>query len=533
MQSDMEPNKKREDDLRRHDNFDEERARRIQALGEIAKRSPNAPGDHPQPATTLAREPRATPARTHPRRLRILIVVGAVVCLAVAAAGLARLLTSSPHVRGHAPSGTRVISLASYEKGCLQDVAWSPKGTSVAVIGYMEHCPINGLDLVGPSGFSYGATVSVYAASSGALIAQFHPDAAVTPAIQVSTAYTQFLNNIGVPVVADFVTNYEHVLWSPDGTRLAVTFNLFLPSGPPQNSPDGTPNWPGSTIHGVLLASADGTPQQVWTDQSKPSGADAVWDVVSGATVAPAGMSATGLSAALGYQWNGSSLAPETLLNPATPPALAAPGNPDGGATYTIWQSAEVKLQIVATVPNGIVTVVPGAYTLREDFAAWSPDGRYLAPHASTGVGRFVPEGIAPPTDAGLAQLGLSWAPVLPVRDAALQHALASMPRAAPDSSIEAAQSLSVAWSPSGRVLAARESSPLDDGHTTQLQPFAVTFYDCATGKPLATLTPPSRVGALGSFFAPALLRWSPDGTRLLLFDAQLGALYIWDAPAR
>jgi hypothetical protein len=54
----------------------------------------------------------------------------------------------------------------------------------------------------------------------------------------------------------------------------------------------------------------------------------------------------------------------------------------------------------------------------------------------------------------------------------------------------------------------------------------AVSLYDCATGRRLATLPlPRAPISLLG---VQAALRWSPDGSRLLLTSAQWGLAVLW-----
>ena len=102
---------------------------------------------------------------------------------------------------------------------------------------------------------------------------------------------------------------------------------------------------------------------------------------------------------------------------------------------------------------------------------------------------------------------------MLPVRDVGL---LSVLPAINPIDPVGA----SIAWRPDGHVLAA--FTPWNQSGS-----FPVRLYDCASGRLLATLATP----------APAsnplagqgdLAHWSPDGTRLLIFDPQLGELVIW-----
>ena len=81
-----------------------------------------------------------------------------------------------------------------------------------------------------------------------------------------------------------------------------------------------------------------------------------------------------------------------------------------------------------------------------------------------------------------------------------------------------------VAWSPEGRLLAV-QLVPSEQDDVPHISHHALFIYDCATGKPLVALTPDTTSTPTEGL---TLVRWSPNGARLLLFDNQLGTLTIF-----
>lgn len=82
-----------------------------------------------------------------------------------------------------------------------------------------------------------------------------------------------------------------------------------------------------------------------------------------------------------------------------------------------------------------------------------------------------------------------------------------------------------VAWRPDGRVVALDAAA---NDHSVQL-------YDCATGRLLASLVPLTQNEARNTPHEQGevnVLRWSPDGSKLLLFDTTLGRVTIWSGAA-
>ena len=88
---------------------------------------------------------------------------------------------------------------------------------------------------------------------------------------------------------------------------------------------------------------------------------------------------------------------------------------------------------------------------------------------------------------------------------------------------------LYMAWSPDGKRLAV-EAPPITlRGQTVpQVKDFAVQIYNCASGKLLGTLIPDLTLN--GDYSGTAFLRWSADGSRLLLYNPLLSGAQIWGA---
>ena len=92
-----------------------------------------------------------------------------------------------------------------------------------------------------------------------------------------------------------------------------------------------------------------------------------------------------------------------------------------------------------------------------------------------------------------------------------------------------------IAWSPNGRVLAAIPDDISNNLTGGGAGSSTVTFYDCATGKTIGTLRPQasSHISAPEGFADPnlisiSLLRWSADGSHVLVYSDQLGTITVW-----
>jgi hypothetical protein len=225
------------------------------------------------------------------------------------------------------------------------------------------------------------------------------------------------------------------------------------------------------------------------------------------------------------YSWTSADqLAADTPLS-AAPTAATPAGDPDGGSSFTIWQPGQIWLYTEGFVNGSSVPIHPGIYTQQTAFATWSPDGRYLIDSVSL-FGIVHPAGEPKPTAAGLHTLGFDTRPNLPIRDRALQNALASLNPGSNSGGQEIEDLDEIAWSPSGQVLATF-SDPVVDGQTSSAP---VTLYDSATGKTLETLQPSSSASEVSanSDYNLSTLYWSADGTHLLAYSDQQQTITIW-----
>ena len=378
---------------------------------------------------------------------------------------------------------------------CVNNVAWSPDSKYIAFIGYQKDCA------QGNQMYERGL-VAVYDALSAKLVRQLSPDEAILQAF-----HKQF------PATHDaLVINYASILWSPDGKNLALTFNLGFPllAGP-------------GKFFGVMLIPDGSGNAQVLLHFQKVSSLPVEWDLqrhkaINNSPISslqPFVSAGTAISPIFTYRWgtNGA-LIPSLfrryrlviLRSQLDESQFGSVGDPDGGRSFTIWQPGMSTLN---TQNGGRSTDVPGIYTWNTLFVAWSPDGRYL-------LDGFFLEGRLQlldqplPSRQTLADLHLQQLPVLKVRDMALQHLLLTLSASS--------SNVLVSWHPDGFVLAAYNYQIGD-----------LDLFSCMTGYEIASLLLPSPFAnfVLGG---TTIMRWSPDGSRLLLFDPQLGMTLIWQA---
>jgi WD40 repeat protein len=364
---------------------------------------------------------------------------------------------------------------------CLKDAAWSPDSHFIAVLGYQQNCS--------PDRFVPGL-VNLYEAHTSTLRTQLHPDGAVLQALTVSPQQA-FSSSPSQSASRDtgLAIRYMHVIWSPDSQRLAFTFTMTVQS---------------SAMNGVVLMSRDGAHTQVRFQHQNPTAPSyAEWDAEQRTPIAS---TTVPLPPALAYHWGTSgTLLPKGELTTSAVPAIPLPGpigNPDGNHSFTIWQPALAHAILFADA-SGAYSV----YTWRTSFAAWSPDGRYLVDGLGLS-GSLAPPDRPFPSRKVLQTFNLDQTPILPLRDAAMFEVIESASMNGTDTA------LTLAWSPNGRMLAAYKA-----GNT-------VALYNSTNGHKLASFALPGKSAA-----PPAdavTLRWSPDGSHLLLSSVSWGLISFW-----
>lgn len=377
------------------------------------------------------------------------------------------------------PSSGPIFFANSNDILCLVQTSWSPNGAFIAMLGYTQSCSQSGY---------VPAQVNLYAATTASRVIHWRPDAAIYQALQrlpgVSVrlrAWAARKPGFGAPeasLVVPTIT-YLRLLWSPSSTQVAITFQAsarFL------------------TYDGLFLANMDGSHARVLlqpalSQQSSSGFSSLRWDLQRNAAVP-----FTLPGPALTYAWNAQGvlvpLSPLHLQGPPVAYANLPPGNPSGGHTFSIWQPGQSSVLLILRTP--------GAYLWSSNFAAWSPDGRYLITDIRV-AGLMEPPGHDFPTVETLALLAAQRMPRLPDHDAALIPA--SMGARA------------VAWNPAGTRLAVYDQNG------------AIDLYDCATGRFLQSFRPSSPALLDGD---ATFLLWSPDGRSVLLSSAQSGLITLW-----
>ncbi|MGH2517543.1 MAG: hypothetical protein ACRDHP_17980, partial [Ktedonobacterales bacterium] len=150
---------------------------------------------------------------------------------------------------------------------CARDAEWSPDGARLAVLGYAQGCPDGSSGAAARTG-----NVLVYNGLTGALMARIQPDADIASAAGTTPGS---------------VIQYGAAVWSPAGTRLAVTFGVASS---------------GNTVEGVYLRDVIDGAAKVLLRTGADGGATAgMWDLQAGSLIAT-----EQLPAALGYQWTAS-----------------------------------------------------------------------------------------------------------------------------------------------------------------------------------------------------------------------------------
>ncbi len=363
---------------------------------------------------------------------------------------------------------------------CLLDSQWSPRGDAIAVLGYEYNCP-NNHDVPG--------ILNVYNARTGKLTAQWQPDDTILTIMNAPTKGSHGTITLSVQATSSFQTgnsgsanigntrllpfSYIHIMWSPDEQQLALSFIVYMQQLP---------------FFGILVMNVNGYYAHIIFQPPNLNQQTPIeWDLATGQA-----LGFTPVPPATSYHWKADgSLVPDNPLSSLAqqPMSLLGPvGNPDGNAAFTIWQPGFTTF-----------TTIAGYYGWSTTFSAWSPDGRYLIDDINL-QGFYKPPASIIPDVQALSKLKLRHNRLLSPRNVAVFELLRDSPL--------------ISWRPDGRVLA------------TYFARGMVVFYDSLTGQSLQTILLLSNQHLLAGSLA--LLRWSPDGSHLLLSNPSNGLINIW-----
>jgi hypothetical protein len=377
---------------------------------------------------------------------------------------------------------------------CISDAAWAPTSDLIAFVGPTgSACD---------EGTGFATQLNIYRARSRSLVRRILPDSAVYSALGLPITPSATPGTGGPPGV---ILSYATLRWSPDGTQLALSFGVY-PNNPASAGP--------VVNNGLVLVNADGSHERVFIDRrTGPQAPYTVWDLESGtpvtvsANAVPDDAPYSTIVPARSYSWGvGGTLVPGAPFSQTTSLPAGLVGTPIGAAQFGPWQPGTVQV-----IQEPLSGQRPIQYLCLYDttFAAWSPDGRYVA------EGLQVQRLLAPPaalpgwTDTALPAQTIS-AASLPARDAAVSQALAAMTSA----SGEFGNPVPLAWRPDGKVLAVLTAHngfvlrATDTGRVVR----SVPVMQQPVGQPLLP-------GYPGTWDVPL---WSPDGKWLLLPTAAL-----------
>jgi WD40 repeat protein len=494
-----------------HSRRQREEVLRALAQGATTSMTPTQAEQRPALATAALEQP------TRRRRLHWLIPLMSILALvAVVALAVAHLLPN-PAPKTRQATAELALDPLTYGIACLQNAAWSPDSTKLAILGQQQNCamPI-------PQQYSYYPTlIVIIEATTGKKLGQLMPDVTVQNDLHLRAP--QYITPVnGLANSGDLTQQgvaYEGMVWSPDGKNIALPFFLNYATKPFTGSPaaDGS-----VAVSGLFIGAVDGSGAHAFAvDQADAPRFAGEWNVKSGKSVLmpkapPINNYRTAswqlLPASLEYTWRADgTLVGSDQLSAVNPPArrpLSPVGNPDGGDRFTVWQ----PMHINQSQGDPAHQVDPAPFVALASFLAWSPDGTYLL-QASIGPWRIQP---SKQPVLGPAQLKAAFAdnlPILPIRDAALN----AMLNPASDKP-GGFTSSDFAWSPDGKMLAARVNGGAD-GNDTYL------ILDCATARTLATIHVNSASNAYGNLQSEPGMMWSPDGKRLLV--GSLAELFI------
>src|SRR5690349_14104014 len=255
------------DQPRGEERTQEQRARRMAALSALTA----APAAGAGSSEESSRLPLVATAVRRTRWWWARVGLAAVVLLGVAAAAIWKLhpFTSPTGAVSRPALPVQMLPNADGGMYCTSDMAFAPHSHRLAMLGFEYPCFSAAsvasefyTGAAGPASALRKPTpglVSLYDTQRGALLGQLHPSALIIPHLPRPPAavLAELAADEIDPDVLDYI-NYTHLLWSPDGQRLAITFQTFVVTGAPNGR---TP--PGQLFDGVLLTNVAGNNPQV------------------------------------------------------------------------------------------------------------------------------------------------------------------------------------------------------------------------------------------------------------------------------
>lgn len=395
--------------------------------------------------------------------------------------------------------------------------AFSPDSASIAVVGSRAACGSQQTQ-----GQSCGHALAIFASATGAVERVIPLERLL--GLDGPAAVAQH-GGRRAQLFSDDV-RYFGLGWSPDGSRVALVFTVF--SG---QAPYATEVYSGLLVVDVVHA----TGMVIPGDSDYTAGLDAtnpttpVWNLAQ-----QDAYSIASLPPGLAYAWSNGGLPTTTipLANGASQaPTAVGPGrpvgDPDGGASFSVWQPGMM-------IGPGSAGLTGDQSAFVSSFPSWSPDGAHTA-LLTTGVALDAPAHGLGAGAAGVAAAAM--APNTPLPPTLL-------PAAPRDAALTAVQQqvgrfgwALVAWNPDGTTLASVNCFD-PNGQSLTLRD---TTTGAAFGTALLGLSAPAApsqrdlgcqaTGDVSNSAYPApnlTLNWAPDGAQAMVADRAANTLTLW-----
>lgn len=379
--------------------------------------------------------------------------------------------SSSSHPRTRSESALSPDHSAGL--GCASAPAWSPDGRLFAVLGTQESCAAI------RSAPDATQAIYIFDGTTGHLARILK----LEPLLQPQFQSVQFYGGCRTSLLS---LCYDHMVWTPDGQRLAVLLTT------PQSDPT-------VASYALLVVESHGTDAQIikggaFKQPAKtPPVVWALWNLQARTVRYAQEPDAFNTASQLTWGSDGS-----------LTPAVSAPrgtsgtpvGNPAGGsAAFSPWQPGNILLE--------------GGPLLSSSYWAWSPDGGYLATGLSTQI--IIGNDTATPTPD--ASLGYGTASP---RDEGLTTVLAQV-HAQP---ITGEAEFGVAWTASGDNLAVLRCTNA---------PTAATLSIWNTRSGALIVTVPIMLSQEDGVCTSLSLdmSWSPDEHRLAIVSPTTGGVMV------